>query len=129
MVQHPNYNIRDPDDANAARCECGGILYWHATVEGGGCEDCDCPQFHRAGDEASEPKTKQKKFGNGGGSERFTRISTDKSFVTCEQLSGLFGVAAGTVRDMVRPRGSEPQSLILIPLPVAFELIRKRWNL
>ena len=129
MVQHPNYNIRDPHDANAALCVCGGILYWHATLEGGGCEDCSCPQFHLAGDEASEPKTKQKKFGNGGGSERFTRISTDKSFVTCEQLSGLFGVAAGTVRDMVRPRGSEPQSLILIPLPVAFDLIRKRLNL
>ena len=52
MVQHPNYNIRDPDDANAARCECGGILYWHATVEGGGCEDCDCPEFTPAGDKA-----------------------------------------------------------------------------
>ena len=51
MVQHPNYNIRDPDDANAARCECGGIRYWHATVEGGGCEDCLCPEFHQASDE------------------------------------------------------------------------------
>ena len=53
MVQHPNYNIRHPDDANAARCECGGILYWHATVEGGGREDCSCPQFTAAGDDTA----------------------------------------------------------------------------
>ena len=52
MVQHPNYRIGDPDDANAARCVCGGIRYWHATLEGGGCEDCDCLEFTAAGDKA-----------------------------------------------------------------------------
>lgn len=50
MVQHPNYEIRE-GDPNGDRCECGGIYYWHATVEGGGCEDCGCEEFHRA-DEA-----------------------------------------------------------------------------
>ena len=48
MVQHPNYEtggFAAIGHGNAARCECGGILYWHATFEGGGCEDCDCPEF------------------------------------------------------------------------------------
>ena len=52
MVQHPNYKNQTRDDIQAARCECGGIRYWHATLEGGGCEDCDCPEFTAAGDTA-----------------------------------------------------------------------------
>jgi hypothetical protein len=48
MVQHPNYKNQTRDDIQAARCVCGGIRYWHATLEGGGCEDCDCPQFTAA---------------------------------------------------------------------------------
>jgi hypothetical protein len=27
------------------KCRCGGILYYHATREGGGCDDCPCPEF------------------------------------------------------------------------------------
>lgn len=44
-MDHPNYNIHYPDHPNAAACACGGIMYWHAPVEGGGCEDCPCPEF------------------------------------------------------------------------------------
>ena len=46
MTKHPNYNIPAHSTSdNSARCRCGGILYWHAPVEGGGCEDCECPEF------------------------------------------------------------------------------------
>jgi len=52
MIQHPVYKNQTRNDVQAALCQCGGIKYWHATVEGGGCEDCDCPEFTPAGDEA-----------------------------------------------------------------------------
>ena len=55
MVQHPNYEtggFAAIGNGNADRCECGGIRYWHATLEGGGCEDCDCLEFTPAGDKA-----------------------------------------------------------------------------
>ena len=45
IVWHPNYKNQPSDDVRGALCQCGGIRYWHATVEGGGCEDCDCPEF------------------------------------------------------------------------------------
>ena len=53
MVQHPNYERHGGGKGGGDRCECGGIRYWHATLEGGGCEDCDCPQFTPAGDDTA----------------------------------------------------------------------------
>ena len=47
MVQHPNYE-RHGDGKGGDRCQCGGIYYWHATLKGGGCEDCPCPEFKAA---------------------------------------------------------------------------------
>ena len=49
---HPDYGVdgQQPTntDGNTDRCECGGIRYWHATLIGGGCEDCPCPEFKAA---------------------------------------------------------------------------------
>lgn len=42
---HPNYERHGGGKGGGDRCECGGIRYWHATLIGGGCDDCPCPEF------------------------------------------------------------------------------------
>ena len=86
---------------------------------------------------SSRPKTVKKTqtqrcyFGNGENDPRYIMVSVDKSFITVEQLAGVLGVVAGTARDKVRKRAGDGRrnSLILIPLPKAFEIIRKNWKL
>ena len=45
MYPHPKYRVGREGLLQGTKCQCGGIMYWHATVEGGGCEDCPCPGF------------------------------------------------------------------------------------
>ena len=52
---HPDYHVDGPQQRRTThpagqtdRCQCGGIRYWHATLIGGGCEDCPCPEFKAA---------------------------------------------------------------------------------
>ena len=70
-------------------------------------------------------------FGNGGDDPRYIMVSIDKSFITVEQLAAVLGVAAGTARDKVRKRAGDGRrnSLILVSLPQAFQIIRKKWKL
>jgi hypothetical protein len=48
-TQHPDYFAYGKAPGSSSdRCVCGGIRYWHATPEGGGCEDCPCEKFELA---------------------------------------------------------------------------------
>jgi hypothetical protein len=44
---HPNYPASLlADTARGMRCECGGILFWHAPPPYG-CDDCICTEFRK----------------------------------------------------------------------------------
>lgn len=47
-VPHPAYSPDWTRQSGGERCICGGIKHWHATPEGGGCDDCPCTEFRPA---------------------------------------------------------------------------------
>ena len=79
--------------------------------------------------------TRKNYFGNGH-DERYVNVSNIAGYVTIESLSGMLGVASGTVRDLISGgrKGERPQLGVkigntwMVPIDKAEDLIHKRLN-